>query len=97
MLLNFFQKKYNSIIEAKVINDPVTKISKGYGFIRFSNQGQAQTCIADCQGNYILTKPVKLNNAAQRRNQPGAERQQPPQAQKSMMPGAPPFGQQSYF
>jgi len=36
MLLGFFQKKYPSIIEAKVISDPVTKISKGYGFLRFS-------------------------------------------------------------
>lgn len=36
VLLNFFQKKYASLIEAKVISDPVTKISKGYGFLRFS-------------------------------------------------------------
>jgi RNA recognition motif-containing protein len=69
MLLNFFQKKYSSIIEAKVISDPVTKISKGYGFLRFSQQTHATTCISEFQGHYILTKPIKLNNAAQRKTQ----------------------------
>jgi len=69
VLLNFFQKKYQSLIEAKVITDPVTKISKGYGFLRFSQQSHATQCIADCQGHYLMTKPIKLNFAAQRRSQ----------------------------
>lgn len=37
VLLNYFSKKYDTLIEAKVISDPVTKISKGYGFLRFSS------------------------------------------------------------
>ena len=48
MLLNFFSKKFNSLIEAKVITDMVTKISKGYGFLRFSQQSEATSCINDC-------------------------------------------------
>ena len=69
MLMKFFQQRYSSLIEAKVISDPVTKISKGYGFLRFSSQQHASQCITECQGHYILTKPIKLNNAAQRRTQ----------------------------
>lgn len=38
ILLNFFKNKYSSLIEAKVISDLATKISKGYGFLRFSLQ-----------------------------------------------------------
>jgi RNA recognition motif-containing protein len=41
MLMKFFQQRYSSLIEAKVISDPVTKISKGYGFLRFSSQQHA--------------------------------------------------------
>jgi RNA recognition motif-containing protein len=41
MLMKFFQQRYSSLIEAKVISDPVTKISKGYGFLRFSQQQHA--------------------------------------------------------
>jgi RNA recognition motif-containing protein len=68
VLLGFFSKKYDSLTEAKVISDPVTKISKGYGFLRFSQQHHATACLAECQGHYIMTKPIKLNNAAQRKS-----------------------------
>jgi RNA recognition motif-containing protein len=47
ILLNFFSKKFNSIIEAKVITDPVTKASKGYGFLRFSQQNHATQSISE--------------------------------------------------
>jgi hypothetical protein len=63
-----------------VISDPVTKISKGYGFLRFSQQQQATACISDCQGNYILTKAIKLNSAAQRKT--GNQLEGPPQNQR---------------
>ena len=38
VLLGVFSKKFNSLIEAKVISDPFKKMSKGYGFLRFSEQ-----------------------------------------------------------
>ena len=47
--------------------DPVTKNSKGFGFLRFGIQEQAQQAIAEMQGSYILARPIKLNYAAQRR------------------------------
>ena len=35
MLMEFFKSKYPSVYGAKIINDPATKISKGYGFVMF--------------------------------------------------------------
>ncbi len=36
-LRNFFKKDYKSIINVKIIYDQNTKISKGFGFIDFSD------------------------------------------------------------
>jgi len=45
MLMQHIQKKYPSVFEAKVIFDQITRMSKGYGFLRFGIQEQAQAAI----------------------------------------------------
>jgi RNA recognition motif-containing protein len=45
MLSAAFSKRYPSVIQAKIIVDPVTRYSKGYGFIKFSNAEEAQRAI----------------------------------------------------
>ena len=42
MLLAFFKKEFPSCYDAKIIMDPVTKNSKGFGFIKFGSQEAAQ-------------------------------------------------------
>ena len=41
MLLAFFKKDFPSCYDAKIIMDPVTKNSKGFGFIKFGTQEAA--------------------------------------------------------
>jgi len=41
MLMAAFTKRYPSVTQAKIIVDPVTRYSKGYGFIKFSNSDDA--------------------------------------------------------
>lgn len=36
-LLQLFKSKYPSAFMSKIITDPATKASKGYGFVKFSN------------------------------------------------------------
>ena len=36
-LLEFFRSKYSSAFSAKIITDTATKLSKGYGFVKFAN------------------------------------------------------------
>ena len=45
MLSAAFSKRYPSVIQAKIIVDPVTRYSKGYGFIKFSDAEEAQRAI----------------------------------------------------
>jgi RNA recognition motif-containing protein len=37
MLQTAFSKRYTSVIQAKIIVDPVSRYSKGYGFVKFAN------------------------------------------------------------
>lgn len=72
MLLNEFKKRYQSVIQAKVIVDPVTRYSKGYGFVKFSNQDETQRAMVEMQGHYLFKKPMRINqaNAIQKRDGP---------------------------
>ena len=41
-LASFFKKDYKSVINAKIIIDPMTKISRGYGFVIFSDEKEKE-------------------------------------------------------
>ncbi|CDW73706.1 mrna binding post-transcriptional regulator [Stylonychia lemnae] len=73
LLLGAFNKRYPSVLQAKVIVDPVSRYSKGYGFVKFGNQEESQRAIVEMQGKYLFNKPMKINNAnaIQRREGPG--------------------------
>lgn len=61
LLLEHFSNSYKSILSANVIVDSITKRSKKFGFVRFSNQEESQRCISEMNGQYLLTRPMKLN------------------------------------
>lgn len=64
MLMAAFSKRYPSVLQAKIIVDPVTRYSKGYGFIKFGSQDDENKAIAEMNEKYLLTKAMKLNFAA---------------------------------
>lgn len=66
MLLQTFKQIYPSVHEAKVICDPVTRASKGYGFIKFGNKEESERALQEMQGKQILGRPIKMNYASQR-------------------------------
>jgi RNA recognition motif-containing protein len=45
-LLELFRMRYPSAFNAKIITDNATKISKGYGFVKFTNHEEAHKAIA---------------------------------------------------
>ena len=56
VLLATFKNNFPSCYDAKIIMDPVTKNSKGFGFIKFGSHEAAQQCIDTMQGTYILQR-----------------------------------------
>ena len=68
ILCNFFKEKYNSVISAKIIIDPSTKISKGYGFVKFSDKIESEKAINEMNGKEINGKAMKTGAASYKKN-----------------------------
>jgi RNA recognition motif-containing protein len=62
-IYEFFKSKYSSVYAAKIITDTTTKASKGYGFVKFTNQDEAQRAIAETNGYNFQGKPMKVSHA----------------------------------
>ena len=59
-LKGIFLKLYKSVIGAKIVIDPITKKSKGYGFVRFNDHNESQRAILEMNGFEICGKPIKV-------------------------------------
>jgi RNA recognition motif-containing protein len=68
ILRDFFKEKYPSVIDAKIIIDPSTKISKGYGFVKFSDKNESERAIKEMNGKLIQGKAMKTGNASYKKN-----------------------------
>ena len=58
-LKEFFCKFYTSVIGSKIIIDPINKSSKGYGFVKFSDQTEASKALTEMNGQYFYGKQIK--------------------------------------
>ena len=69
ILTNFFKEKYKSVINSKIIVDPSTKISKGYGFIKFSDKSESEKAILEMNGKSLNGKTMKTGTASYKKNE----------------------------
>lgn len=65
-----FQYYYPSVYSARVVCDPQTGFSKGYGFVYFNDDNERQRALTEMQGFPISYKPIKVNIAT-KKNQSG--------------------------
>ena len=61
-LASFFKKDYKSVINAKIIIDPMTKISRGYGFVIFSDEKEKEKAMKEMDGRLFHKKIEKYKN-----------------------------------
>lgn len=59
-LKDFFGKFYMSVSSTKIVTDPKTRMSKGYGFIRFKDAGEANRALTEMNGKLLKSKPIKV-------------------------------------
>ena len=59
ILMNHFHQIYPTVISAKIILDPSTKQSKGYGFVKFSDYAESQKAITEMNGKQINGKTLQ--------------------------------------
>ncbi|TKA33337.1 hypothetical protein B0A50_00890 [Salinomyces thailandicus] len=63
VLMSLFQGKYPSCKSAKIMSDPISGMSRGYGFVRFSDEGDQQKALHEMQGVYCGNRPMRISTA----------------------------------
>lgn len=63
VLMGLFQARFPSCKSAKIMTDAVTGQSRGYGFVRFSEEGDQQRSLLEMQGVYCGNRPMRISTA----------------------------------
>ncbi|KAL9129778.1 MAG: hypothetical protein Q9217_001854 [Psora testacea] len=70
VLVSLFQNRFPSCKSAKIMTDPISGMSRGYGFVRFSEEGDQQRALSEMQGVYCGNRPMRISTATPK-NKPG--------------------------
>jgi RNA recognition motif-containing protein len=62
-LVSLFQSRFPSCKSAKIMSDPLSGMSRGYGFVRFSDEGDQQRALNEMQGVYCGNRPMRISTA----------------------------------
>jgi hypothetical protein len=63
--------KFGSVSEAKVIMNPQTGRSKGFGFVTFATSDEAQRAMAEMNGQELDGRTIKVDEAEDKRRNGG--------------------------
>lgn len=61
--------KYESLVSARVVMDPISNKSKGYGFVSFSLENEAERVLSEMNGARIKDRDIRVNWAVQKVSQ----------------------------
>jgi RNA recognition motif-containing protein len=64
-------EQYGEVTDLKVINDPATGRSKGFGFVTFASEESASRCKAEMDGQVIDGRAVKVDFPREREDRGG--------------------------
>lgn len=68
LLHETFRVHYSSVRGAKVVTDPSTGRSKGYGFVKFADESERNKAMSEMNGLYCSTRPMRISVATPRKN-----------------------------
>ncbi|KAI3935236.1 hypothetical protein MKW98_018425 [Papaver atlanticum] len=63
LLQETFRVQYPSVRGAKVVTDPNTGRSKGYGFVKFAEEMERNRAMTEMNGVYCSTRPMRISAA----------------------------------
>ncbi|KAF2458274.1 mRNA binding post-transcriptional regulator [Lineolata rhizophorae] len=96
VLCSLFQNRFPSCKAAKIMTDPISGMSRGYGFVRFSDETEQQRALGEMQGVYCGNRPMRISTATPKnRGGPGPGQMSGPMGGNAMgmyQMGAPPMG-----
>ncbi|KAJ6560033.1 hypothetical protein B0H19DRAFT_108122 [Mycena capillaripes] len=68
-----FIRPFASCKSAKIMLDPVTGVSRGYGFVRFTDEQDQQRALIEMHGLYCLSRPMRISPATAKFKPPPGE------------------------
>jgi RNA recognition motif-containing protein len=71
VLMSLFQGKYGSCKSAKIMSDPISGMSRGYGFVRFASEEDQQKALHEMQGVYCGNRPMRISTATPKNKNAG--------------------------
>ncbi|KAG4988534.1 hypothetical protein AAZX31_11G129800 [Glycine max] len=80
LLQETFRAHYPSVKGAKVVTDPATGRSKGYGFVKFADEAQRNRAMTEMNGVYCSTRPMRISAATPKKNASFQHQYAPPKA-----------------
>ena len=63
-----FSSRYPSVRNARVVTDPQTGRSKGFGFVRFADEAERDAALVEMHGERCGSRPMRTSLAIPRRN-----------------------------
>jgi len=63
LLQETFRVHYPSVRGAKVVTDPNTGRSKGYGFVKFADENERNRAMTEMNGVFCSTRPMRISMA----------------------------------
>lgn len=76
LLQETFRANYPSVRGAKVVTDPGTGRSKGYGFVKFADEAERNRAMSEMNGVYCSTRPMRISAATPKKSSATALQQQ---------------------
>jgi len=68
-LQKVFMENFNSVQSVRIVMDPTTGVSKGYGFVRFGNEDEGREALISMQGVFIGSRPIRVSTATPKKQQ----------------------------
>ncbi|KAK1779448.1 hypothetical protein QBC45DRAFT_325919 [Copromyces sp. CBS 386.78] len=89
VLVSLFQSRFPSCKSAKIMTDAMTGQSRGYGFVRFSDEGDQQRALVEMQGVYCGNRPMRISTATPKTSRTHQYGAHAPHAANAMMAPVP--------
>lgn len=79
-LFELFISRYASTLNAKIVFDQMTGVSKGYGFVKFGQESEQQRSLLEMQGVFLNGRAIRVSTTS--KNRPKFQQVQPPLQQQ---------------
>ncbi|EXF79995.1 RNA recognition domain-containing protein [Colletotrichum fioriniae PJ7] len=96
VLVSLFQARFPSCKSAKIMTDAMSGQSRGYGFVRFTDEQDQQRALVEMQGVYCGNRPMRISTATPKNRSNHGGPYQQHHGNQMMAPGLPPHQQGFY-